>query len=93
MEEVESQAFNQQKVVYQPVPAQGTGSKMVTPPPVPQPLYFKPRDYSSLSGNPEHILELKQELLKRLKDPDRIKQFKEEIEKLKNKLSNKKVSD
>jgi len=82
-----AQAFNKPQVIIQ-----GSG-KNLQPPPIPQKREFKPRDYSSLRGDPVHLIELKQALLRRLEDPELIKQFKEEIEKLKKQLFEMKVSE
>lgn len=80
---LEETAFSAQKVVYE---TQGN-SVPNAPPPPPSDLIirpeFKQRDYTSVAGDPLHKIELKEALLKRVKDIHLIKQYKKEIEKLK----------
>lgn len=51
---------------------------------------FKPRDYSTIRGDPAHKLELKQALLRRIRDPEIKEQFKAEIKALQKQINEKK---
>ena len=86
---LEDASFQEEKIKYvnNGSPSSSKEDNKLGVPPPPPKVFFKQRTYTALAGNAIHLIELKEALMKRSKDPALIKQFQKEIEKLKSKLN------